>query len=83
MQAGLSLDRFDSSAWIGEVDVPHAVVVTTRDAAVVPSRQRRLAAALPDPTVVEAAVDHAGCVTRPRHFVPALLDAVEAVTLSA
>ncbi len=31
-----ALARFDSSAWIGGVDVPHAVVVTTRDAAVVP-----------------------------------------------
>lgn len=79
MQAGFSLARFDSSAWIGDVDVPHAVVVTTRDAAVVPSRQRRLVAALPDPTVVEAAVDHAGCVTRPRLFVPALLEAVSSV----
>ena len=79
VQAGFSLRRFDSSAWIGEVDVPHAVVVTTRDAAMVPSRQRRLVAALPCPTVVEAPIDHAGCVTRPRLFVPALLDAVDAV----
>jgi 3-oxoadipate enol-lactonase len=80
VQAGFSLARFDSSAWIGDVDVPHAVVVTTRDAAVVPARQRRLVAALPDPTVVEAPVDHAGCVTRPRRFVPALLDALSTVT---
>ena len=29
MEAGLSLARFDARAWIGEVDVPHAVVVTT------------------------------------------------------
>ena len=80
MEAGLSLARFDSSAWIGEVDVPHAVVVTTRDAAVVPARQRRLAAALPDPSVHEADVDHVGCVTRPAIFVPALLDALESVS---
>ena len=79
MQAGFSLARFDSSAWIGRVDVPHAVVVTTRDAAVVAARQRRLIAALPDASVHEASIDHTGCVTRPAVFVPALLDAVDAV----
>jgi 3-oxoadipate enol-lactonase len=82
VQAGFSLARFDASAWIGEVDVPHAVVVSTRDAAVVPSRQRRLAAALPRPSVHEAAIDHTGCVTRPAVFVPALLDAIGAVTVA-
>ena len=78
-QAGLSLARFDSSEWIGQVDVPHAVVVTTRDAAVVPARQRRLASALPAPAVYDADVDHTGCVTRPAVFVPRLLDALSDV----
>lgn len=78
-QAGFSLSRFDSSAWIGDVDVPHAVVVTERDGAVLPARQRRLADALPAPTVVPCDADHAGCVTRPRQFVPALLDALDSV----
>ena len=80
MQAGFSLARFDSSAWIGTVDVPHAVVVTTRDAAVVPARQRRLVAALPDPSVHEADIHHTGCVTDPAIFVPVLLDALRSVT---
>ncbi|MEQ1786910.1 MAG: alpha/beta hydrolase [Acidimicrobiales bacterium] len=80
MQAGFSMARFDSSAWIGEVDVPHAVVVTTRDAAMVPARQRRLVAALPNPSVHEADIDHTGCVMRPAVFVPALLAAIESVT---
>jgi pimeloyl-ACP methyl ester carboxylesterase len=80
VQAGLSLARFDASAWIGSVDVPHAVVVTTRDAAVVPARQRRLTAALPDASVHEAPIDHTGCVTRPALFVPQLLQALDAVT---
>jgi 3-oxoadipate enol-lactonase len=77
VQAGFSLARFDASRWIGDVDVPHAVVVTTRDAAVVPARQRRLVAALPKPSVHEADIDHTGCVTRPAVFVPALLAAIE------
>ncbi|MET0903498.1 MAG: alpha/beta hydrolase [Acidimicrobiales bacterium] len=79
LEAGLSLARFDSSEWIGDVDVPSAVVVTTRDAAVIPSRQRRLAAALPQPSVHDADVDHVGCVTRPAKFVPVLMDALESV----
>jgi 3-oxoadipate enol-lactonase len=83
VQAGLSLARFDSSGWIDQVDVPHAVVVTTRDAAVVPARQRRLIAALPNPSVHEADISHTGCVTHPAIFVPALLDAIDAVNRSA
>jgi pimeloyl-ACP methyl ester carboxylesterase len=80
MRLGLSMARFDASAWIGEVDVPHAVVITTRDAAMVPPRQRRLAAALPAPSVHEAPIDHTGCVYRPAEFVPVLLEALESVT---
>ena len=80
MQAGLSLARFDSSGWIGDIDVPHAVVVTLRDASIVPARQRRLVEALPNPSVHEADIDHTGCVTRPAIFVPALMDALESIT---
>lgn len=80
MRLGLSMARFDASDWIGDVDVPHAVVVTTRDAAVVPPRQRRLAAALPAASVHEVAIDHTGCVYRPAEFVPVLLEALDAVT---
>ena len=80
MQAGFSLAGFDASAWIGDVDVPHAVVLTLRDGAVLPSRQRRLAAALPAASVHECESDHAGCVTRPNRFVPALEEALAAVT---
>ena len=79
MQAGLSLARYDASGWIRTLDVPHAVVITDRDAAIVPPRQQRLAQALPSPTVVHANIDHTGCVTRPAVFVPALLDALDAV----
>jgi pimeloyl-ACP methyl ester carboxylesterase len=80
MEAGASLVRFDSSSWVGGVDVPHAVVVTTRDAVVLPARQRRLVAALPNPSVHEADIDHTGCVGRPAIFVPVLLDALAAVS---
>jgi 3-oxoadipate enol-lactonase len=80
MQAGFSLSRFDSSGWLGDLDVPHGVVLTTRDGAVLPSRQQRLVDALPDPRVVRCESDHSGCVTRPDRFVPALMDALDAVS---
>lgn len=80
LQAGLALARYDASAWIGEVDVPQAVVVTERDTAVTPVRQRRLAAALPNPSIHTVATGHNGVVTRPAKFVPVLIDALEAVT---
>ena len=79
MEAGMSLARFDSSAWIGGVDVPHAVVITMKDAAMVPARQRRLVAALPHPSVHEADVGHVGCVAQPAIFVPALMEALATV----
>ena len=47
IQAGLALSRFDSSSWIGEIDVPTAVVVTALDTTVPPGRQRHLARAIP------------------------------------
>jgi 3-oxoadipate enol-lactonase len=79
-QAGVDLAGHDGSRWLRHLDVPAAVVVTERDRAVAPARQRRMAAALPGASVHPAAIDHAGCVTRPDRFVPALRDACRAVT---
>ena len=38
-QAGFALGRFDSTGWIGAVDVPTSVVITTLDVTVSPRRQ--------------------------------------------
>lgn len=56
---------FTSHRWIGELDVPTAVVITTQDRLVPVSRQRRLAAAIPRAVVVEVAGDHGVCVKDP------------------
>ena len=45
-EAGRELGRFDSRPWLGPVNVPAAVVVTSRDASVAPLHQRQLATAL-------------------------------------
>jgi 3-oxoadipate enol-lactonase len=71
---------FSSHDWIGEVDVPTAVLVTTEDRLVPPSRQHRLANAVPDASVLELPADHGVCVNAPTLFADALLQASGAVT---
>jgi 3-oxoadipate enol-lactonase len=67
--------EFTSHSWIGEVDVPTAVVVTARDRVVPVSRQLRLARAIPGASVHEVDADHAACLTQPQLFNQALLQA--------
>ena len=83
LQAGWSIGAFSSAGWIGEVDVPAAVVVTTRDQVVSPQRQLRLAESIPGAHVVRVPGDHAVCVTDPHRFVPALIEACESVARRA
>ena len=76
-EAGRELGRFDSSAWAGELSMPRAVVVMTRDRLVPPRKQRALAAALAvEPVLLDA--DHDACSTVPAQFVTALLTALRA-----
>ncbi|HKG49388.1 MAG TPA: alpha/beta fold hydrolase [Actinomycetales bacterium] len=72
--------HFNSRMWIGEVDVPTAVVITTRDTMVPPRRQRRLAQAVPGAVTVELVGDHGVCVTDPAAFGDALVEALHVVT---
>lgn len=74
-----ALGRFSSHEWVGDIDVPTAVVVTMRDQLVTPSRQYKLAHAIPGATIHEADTDHFGCVLGAAAFVPTLLDACESV----
>ena len=84
-QAGLALSRFDSTEWIGELGrtgsshVPAAVVVTTKDGTVPPSRQRALGAALSGANVFEVAADHRAAITAADVWVPQLRNALAAV----
>lgn len=73
---------FSSHRWIGGVDVPTAVVVTAHDRVVPPSRQWRLARALPGAEVVEVDGDHDVFLHAPGTFTRALLHACLAAALS-
>jgi 3-oxoadipate enol-lactonase len=72
--------EFTSHSWISQVDVPTAVVVTTRDHVLPASRQRKLAAVIPGASVHEVDADHAMCITAPQVFAQALLQACWSVT---
>jgi 3-oxoadipate enol-lactonase len=77
-EAGRELGRFDSRPWLRPPDVPAMVVLTSRDSAVAPRKQRELAAAL-GARVFEAPVDHLQIIARAQEYNPALLEALSAV----
>ena len=56
--AGRALGLHDARPFAGDIDVPAAVVVTTRDRLVRPHKQRALAAAIPWAHVVDVKADH-------------------------
>jgi 3-oxoadipate enol-lactonase len=72
--------EFSSDGWIGDVDVPAAVVVTARDRIVPASRQLKLARAIRGASVHEVDADHGACINAPQLFAPALLEACWSVT---
>jgi 3-oxoadipate enol-lactonase len=77
-EAGRELGRFDSRPWLSAVTAPSAVVLTARDTAVAPHKQRELAAAL-GASVFEAPITHLQITTRPERYNPVLLEALAAV----
>lgn len=78
-QAVAALGRHHSRPWLGRIDVPTAVVVTTHDRVIPAERQRALAERIPGATMHEAACGHAGCVLQAEAFVPAFTEAVATV----
>jgi len=79
LAAGAALGRFDSRSWLGEVDVPAAVVLTRFDRVVSPRRQAAMAAAIPGCVVFEVDGDHGVCAMQPARFVPQLVRAIRSV----
>jgi len=73
------LGRFNSAPWIPDVDVPTAVVATTKDHTIPVRRQYRMAAQIPGATVHEVPAGHASMVLKADLFVPALVEAVGSV----
>ncbi len=66
------MGRFDARGWVGTIDVPTAVLVTTQDVLVPPARQRALAGRILGASLQELPLDHDGIVAHPEIFLPAL-----------
>lgn len=78
-QALAALGRHHSRPWLGTIDVPTAVCVTTKDRVIPPQRQVGLARAIKGATLHEVPAGHAACVLASEHFVPTFLEAVNTV----
>jgi 3-oxoadipate enol-lactonase len=70
---------FDSASWVGDIDVPTAVVVTDKDRAIPTRLQLALASAIPDATVLHAPGGHASLILDSARWLPVFLEAVESV----
>ena len=77
-EAGRELGRFDSRPWLSSIRLPASIVLTSRDSAVSPAKQRELANAL-GATVFEVPLDHLQLTSRPDEYNSALVDAIAAV----
>lgn len=78
-QALAALGRHHSRPWLGRIDVPTAVVVTTSDRVIPAARQVGLARSVRGATMHEVDSGHAACVLESEKFVPAFLEAVATV----
>jgi 3-oxoadipate enol-lactonase len=83
VQAAEALGRFSSHAWIGSVDVPAAVVLTTGDQLVPTHRQLKLAESMPTAVLHPVDGDHMVIARRPEAFATALSEACELVARRA
>ncbi|MBV9869601.1 MAG: alpha/beta hydrolase [Frankiaceae bacterium] len=82
-QAIAAILGFDSRPWIGEVNVPTAVVVTDQDQLLAPARQRALARAIPGAVEITCHADHATIVEADTPFPSALVEGIEHVATAA
>ena len=78
-QALAALGRHHSRPWLGRIDVPTAVVVTTADRVIPAERQVGLARVIRGATVHEVDAGHSACVLASERFVPAFLEGVATV----
>jgi 3-oxoadipate enol-lactonase len=79
LEAGGAIGAFRSAPWLGEVDVPTAVIVTMQDEVVPLRRQIQLFEAIPGARAFRVDAAHDAIVARPERTVPVLVDACRAV----
>lgn len=75
IEAGAELNAYDSRDWLPRLDIPAAVLVTSRDEVVAPWRQRAMASLLRGAETYEVDAGHDAVVARPEVFLPVLAEA--------
>ena len=83
IEAGHAVGSFDSRSWLGSIDVPTAVVMTSYDTTVPTARQQVMADAIPGALVVPVNGGHDVCAVDAEAFVPPLLAACTDVVTRA
>ena len=78
-----AMGRFDSRDWLAEIDVPTAVVVSTKDRTVPPQRQQLLVDGIPGAQRFDVDGGHAVCVLGAERFIPGFTAAVQSVVQRA
>jgi 3-oxoadipate enol-lactonase len=79
LEAGRAIGAFRSDEWLGEVDVPTAVVVTMLDQVVPVRRQIQLFEAIPTAQALRIDAGHDAIVARPDRAVPVFVRACDEV----
>jgi len=79
LEAAEAIGRYSSHAWIGGIDVPVSVVVTTRDWLVPVRRQVKLARSIPSAVMFPVDGDHLVCANQPEAFGHVVADAARLV----
>ena len=79
LEAGTAIGAFDSTRWIGEVDVPVSLIVTMDDPVVSRRRQTMLFELIPTADVYRVDGDHGAVVEAAEQFVPSLRRALSSV----
>jgi pimeloyl-ACP methyl ester carboxylesterase len=81
MEAGNAIGRYNATKWIGDIDVPTSVLITTKDRAIEPSQQAKMAFAIPHATIHRVEDGHLVCASP--LFIDPLLAACHDVTVKA
>ncbi|QCQ90853.1 alpha/beta fold hydrolase [Rhodococcus sp. SGAir0479] len=82
-RATAEIGKFDSTAWVGDIDVPTAVVVPARDLIIPPRRQRWLGRQITGAATYEVDGGHLSCVMNAAAFTEGLSAASASVLARA
>jgi 3-oxoadipate enol-lactonase len=83
LEAGGAIGSFRSAPWLGEIDVPTAIVVTMQDEVVPLRRQIQLFESIPRARAFRVDAGHDAVVARPDRAVPLLVEACRSLLVTA